>query len=273
MRGALRVFALVVVAARLGRDLDDGEGFLFLLIAPDGDGELASLDELLDEHLVVVAERVREGLFEIRRLLDDVDADGGALRGRLDDDGQAEVPCDLRREVARGELVGVVGMGARRRDALGDEDALGGRLVHRDGGSEDARARVGDAEHVERALQHAVLAEFSVQRVEDDGGVRRLDFLSEGLWVELHADGGIALRLEGAQDGRARLAGDGRFRRGAAHDDDDLIFFHFVQYSFPKGVPSARLAMTRTGRRTDQAQRPPQAFFFSSSATSSSPER
>ena len=39
------------------RDLDDWEGLLLLFVAPDGDGEFAALDELLDEDFVVVHER------------------------------------------------------------------------------------------------------------------------------------------------------------------------------------------------------------------------
>ena len=79
VRSAFRVLAVVVVAAGLRRDLDDGERLFLFFVAPDGDGELAALDELLDEDFVVVLERFSERLLEVFALFDDVDADGRAL--------------------------------------------------------------------------------------------------------------------------------------------------------------------------------------------------
>ena len=140
-------------------------------------------------------------------------------------------------------------MGARRRDALGDEDALRGGLVHRDGGSEHARARVGDAEHVERALDQAVFTEFAMQRIEDDSRVLLADFFGERLGMEFHRDGVVVLGFQGVQDGRAGLAGNGRFGGRAAHDDDNFIVFHERKFSYLLFISSASRRVLRSSCR------------------------
>ena len=230
-RSALRVLALVIVAAGSRRNLDDRESLFLLLVAPDGYRELLAADELLDEDLVVVGEGFLECVGERPLRLDDVDADARALRSGLDDDRQREALLDLGGEIAL-HLIAVVCVRARRRDTFGDEDALRSYLVHRDSSSEDARARVRDAEHVERALQDAVLAELAMQRIEYDRAAALLDILGKRRRIELHALCIVALRLQCLEDGRPRLARDLCLRRRTTHDDDDLILIHDENFSF-----------------------------------------
>ena len=84
---------------------------------------------------------------------------------RLDDQRQAELVGHRAQPFA--DLLGARQRDvARRRQALGDPDALGHHLVHRDRRGHHARAGVGDAQQLERALHRAVLAVAAVQRDE-----------------------------------------------------------------------------------------------------------
>ena len=237
-RRPLRVLRRVVVAPRNSRDLDDREGFHPLRVAPDGDGQFPAADELLDEQRLIVAEGVRQRSGKLFLLLDDGDADARSLRRSLDDDGQGE-----RLEDTRGKrrilLEAVEGLRTRRRHSRPQEDALRHDLVHRNGSGEHARPRIGDAEHVERSLQHAVLAVLAVQRVEDDGAAARPYGLSETRRVELHALDLVSFRFESADDGGSRAARNLGLARRPAHDDDDLSLLHELT-SPPKERPIPR---------------------------------
>ena len=73
------------------------------------------------------------------------------------------------------------------------EDALRRQLIHCERSSTNTRARIGNAQHVKRPLQDAVLAVFPVQRIEHDRGMEFLNLLGKRGRIQLHADGGIAL--------------------------------------------------------------------------------
>ena len=108
----------------------------------------------------------------------------GALVRRLHEERQAQA---VQRRAA--QSVSALGDGeARRRDAGGEPHELGAPLVHRERGGHDAAAGVGDAQHLERALHRAVLAEAAVQR--DEGAREALALQVEELAL---------LRVEGVR--------------------------------------------------------------------------
>src|SRR5687767_8371638 len=86
----LRVLALVVVDLVLRLDLADGQR----LVAKDRHRELASGDEALDHHLVIVPERLLDRGAEILALLHEREADRRPLLARLDDHRKPELAFD-----------------------------------------------------------------------------------------------------------------------------------------------------------------------------------
>ena len=68
--------------------------------------------------------------------------------------------------------VGLDDVARRRRQVVQAEDLLGLALVHGEARREHARARVGNAEHLEQPLHAAVLTVASVQREERDVDAR-----------------------------------------------------------------------------------------------------
>ena len=216
------ILAVVVITTRGRLDLDDGHDLRRCGSAPDGDGQLTPHDELLDEHLVAIGERCIERRRELLILRDDVDADARSLLRCLNDERQGERRPYLTRRIRR-TLARIEAHAARCRNVLGRQYALCHDFIHGQCGGTHTRARIRNTEHVERALQDAVLAVFSMKGVEYNRGMECLNLLGEGRGVQLHADGGIALGAERLQDGSARAARDLCLGGGAAHDDDDRI--------------------------------------------------
>ena len=129
-------------------------------VAEHADLDLGPLDELLDEHLLVVPEgeldRRRELLLGVHLR----DADRRAEPRGLDEDRIAERVLDRIAEpdrVVRGD-----------RDAAVAHDLLEQVLVHREGRGGDAGADVRDAGELEEPLHRSVLAERAVEDREDD---------------------------------------------------------------------------------------------------------
>ena len=64
-------------------------------------------------------------------------------------------------------------------NAGGAHHVLGAILLHRERRSEDARMGVGNAQHLEHALDDPVLAEAAVQRIEGDLGFYARKYLGD----------------------------------------------------------------------------------------------
>ena len=216
------ILTVVVIASRNRPDLDDGHDLCRGWSTPDSDGQLSPLDELLDEHLIPVGERRIERWRELLVPRDDVDADARPLLRRLDDERQGERSPYLTRRIRR-TLARIEAHTARRRDVLGGQYALCHDFIHGQRSGAHTRARIRNAEHVERALQDAVLAILPMEGVEHNRRMVCLNLLGKGCGVQLHADGGIALGAECPQDGSTRAARDLCLGGGTAHDDDDRI--------------------------------------------------
>ena len=117
---------------------------------------------------------------------------------------------------------------SRHRNARAGEHALGHGLVHGHGGRHAARGGVGQGHDVEQALDAAVLAEATVQRVENHirlCGLYRGDKFGHVAW---HVD--LAhIETAGAQGFARSLAGDERDRAllgVAAHQYGDAFGGH-----------------------------------------------
>src|SRR5262249_51654010 len=127
--------------------------------------DFAADDEPLDEDLVVEAQGALDGVAELIEIVADADADRRALADGLDDRREAEIAMD-------GSEVGGVVRGQRVVSGSGQvvqaEQLLCLALVHRESGGEDIRAGVGNAEHLEEALDAAVLAPAAVESDERD---------------------------------------------------------------------------------------------------------
>jgi hypothetical protein len=95
-------------------------------------GHLVAVDELLAQHVDVVAGGQRHGLLHLRPAPDLGHADRRAFVRRLDDQRQPEFVGHLA-DVLVDLLVAAEHAAARRRQHLGAPDALGHDLVHRDG--------------------------------------------------------------------------------------------------------------------------------------------
>ena len=126
----------------------------------------------------------------------------------------------------RDHLLAVVGAAAqqrvpRRRQALGQPDALGHDLVDGHARGHHARAGVGDAQQFQRALHRAVLAEAAVQRDEAALEALALELRQvalgrvEGMRID-------ALGLQRLQHAAARHQRDLALGRVAAHQHGDL---------------------------------------------------
>lgn len=108
-------------------------------------------------------------MLELRDLLDAADAEAGAGTGRLDEPGTRMMLLEVgERDLHRRPS------GPRARRCRGAHSMPAARsatirrgLVHRGGRGEDARADVEDVEHLEHALDGAVLAVGAVQRPDD----------------------------------------------------------------------------------------------------------
>ena len=129
-------------------------------VAEHADLDLGPVDELLDEHLLVVPEGELDGRPELVLVVHLRDADRGAEPRRLDEHGVAERVLDRVAEpdrVVRGH-----------RDAAVAHHLLEQVLVHRERRCRDPGADVRNVGELEQALHGAVLAERAVQDRQDD---------------------------------------------------------------------------------------------------------
>ena len=172
-RAARRVLGLVVVPLAVVANLpDDGGLEPGWIVAEHAHLDLLSTEKLLDEDLRVVRQGEVECSLQRSGVGHLADADAGAEAGRLDEDGIPERGGDVR--VGRSPI----GFGEDQEvagdiDPLATQDHLADVLVHRRGRAEHARADVRDGEHLEQALDRAVLTERAVQRREDDIAAER----------------------------------------------------------------------------------------------------
>ncbi len=202
---------LVVVIVIALRRLDPGQRQRAII--EDRRGELDAVNELLGQHEVVVLCRVAIGdrqLVVIHRS-HFREPDRRAFPRGLDDHGQAQLgnngpPVGLRVDHAI----------ARRRNAAGEPHQLGSPLVHGEGGAHHPAPRVRDAQHFQRALHRAVLAEAAVQG--DEGATEALRFqLVERAFRRIERMRVDAPALQGSEHGVARHERDLALRAGAAH--------------------------------------------------------
>jgi len=159
--GAGGVLGLIVEEpAVLGDDLDHGEGHGGAIgLLENWAGQLEPLEILLDEQLIVVAERLIDCGGELAGREAEPNAETGPLRRRLDDARDAGVvECRLQRG---GALLGR--LPARdlprpgQRQSRLQEDAARQTLVHGQSAGENAGARVGEAQHLQHPLNGPVL--------------------------------------------------------------------------------------------------------------------
>ena len=143
------------------------------VVAEDADLELPAGDALLDEGRGVVSESEVERGRQGAGLLDLGDADARAEVGRLDEERQGQGPADAAEDLAGVRPPFRFADGERGDDGQPAvaEDRLGQDLVHAQRRAEDAGPDVGDAGHLEQALDRPVLAEGAVEngKVDVDG--------------------------------------------------------------------------------------------------------
>jgi hypothetical protein len=195
--------------------------------------DLDPVDELLDEHLVVVLEGELDGGCELLVGVGLGDADRGSEPGRFDED---RIP-----ERVLGALPRAKGDVASDRDASVAHHRLEHVLVHGERRAEDACTDVRHSRELEKALHRSVLPEGPVQDREDDVDVpegrrhlrcRHRQRLGDGAVVaaaelpatvapDLDRDRVVALGVEGVQDRAGRGHRDLVLGGAAAHEDGD----------------------------------------------------
>src|SRR6185503_10551474 len=203
-------------------------------LAEHAGGVFGAVDELLGERDVAVLLRRqlvrRRQVFRRKHLRQ---AQRGALVRRLDDQRQLQLarnglPVALFVEDAE----------TRRRQLVGDPDHLGAPLVHADRRAHHAAAGVGDAEHLERALDGAVLAAAAVQRDE----AAREAFALQLEYVALRRIEGVRVDALGAQCLQNTVTAHERdfaLRGFSAHQHRDFAVTH-------AGCPTTRTSVERT---------------------------
>jgi len=223
LRAALRVLVLVIVEPADRHDLDDRKR----LVAENADGQLESIDELLDENLLVLPEAVGERGVDAGRVANDVNAHARSLARRFHHEWQRQ----------RGARAGADDFPIGGRHSGGFEAFLALDFVKREAAPNPALARVGDPARVEDRLELAVLAEGAVDDVE---GEVRAGGEIEGRVAHVEALDGGADRAQGIGDGGARSQRDVALGAGSAHEDGDAFSLEqawgkngFVHSSFP----------------------------------------
>lgn len=202
-----RIFVFVIVISVWGDDFDDGESD----VVEDGDGELAALDEFLDEEIGAERGGLGDGLGGFGLRFHDVNADAGAFARGFDDEGSRKAWKD-------GAVGGVENFGGGSRDVFREKFDFRFGFIEGDAAAGDACAGVGDAEIFELLLKIAVFAEGSVDEIEGEGGAfGELNF-SRG---DVHGDGVVAGVAEGIENGFARGERNLAFVARAAHEDGD----------------------------------------------------
>ncbi len=145
----------------MGNDLARDRGLRFF-VPQDGDLDFTPFDGSFDQHLVVEAERISKGRFEVRLRVDFVGPHRRTQGSRLDETGEAELR-DGRRQRAF-ELVRAQAVPGHDRKSRCGEQTLGDVFVHLECRAQDSRAHVGNSGEFEGALQAAV---FSTGAVND----------------------------------------------------------------------------------------------------------
>lgn len=186
-------------------------------------GDLAPWGELLAQHDFVVRERVLDRLDQ--RILARFgaharDADGGALRRRLDDHGRPQVIAKLTR--------GALQVGSCPHDVLGCDRKIGSRkallrgdLAHAECACEHARTHVGHAHDLQQPLKASVFAEPSVRGREHDF-VASLHEAAGQRSSKLQQLGLVACLLQGRRNACGRSPRYFRLGRGSALNDCNL---------------------------------------------------
>ena len=211
---AISVFGVEIVPAGLGLQFGDAER----AFPQHGGRQLAAADIGFGEQFVELGPRSRhvaaDRIAVIAVIGDDRDADRRTFVDRLEDIGALQ-------RIALVDVGGLDDPAARHGDAGGDEHLLGQHLVDRDDRGGEARMGIGDAHQVEHALHAAVLARRTVQRVEDEIGLRRGKARGD---VAAHVDprDAVAVRLERIGATVARQERYGAFGGPAAHEDRDV---------------------------------------------------
>ena len=162
---AARVLVVEVVEAALGDDLDGADR----LAVEDGDRDLLAVDEALDQHVVVEAQRVLDRELQLQLVARDPGPERRTLAAGLHDDRKAEGAVQLQQILA---AVGLDQVARRGGQVVQAEDLLRLRLVHRERRGEHARAGVGNAEQLQHPLDAAVLAVAAVQGQKRDVDAR-----------------------------------------------------------------------------------------------------
>lgn len=169
-------FVVEELVASDGDDFGDGEDDLLALgRAEDTAVELAAGDKLLDEHLTVLGEGFADGGQELLAALHLGGGHTAAAGGGFDEDGV----CHARHQLVE---LGVGGRFLVEEDGLGDlhqtetfHHGVAIALVEGEAGGVETAGGVADAQHVEVALQDAVLAGVAV---DDDEGQVEVHLLS-----------------------------------------------------------------------------------------------
>ena len=162
--GVVGEVLVVVVVVALGRDDADHRQRAGRVARPPIIS-VTALDELLAQHVGIQQRGRLDRGDDVRIALDLGHADRRAFAGRLDDHGKGERVRHGKHVLAR-----VAAARSSRYFGVGRPSASQTRLVadlvDRDGGRHHARAGVGNAEQLQRALHRAVLAEAAMQRDE-----------------------------------------------------------------------------------------------------------
>ena len=215
------VAGLEVVAVAFGRDrLDHRQR----LVADHADRHLATVDEALEQHLLVVAEGGDEGPRDLRRRRGEADAERGAAAARLDHQREAEAGLERAERVGGAELAEGCLFEA---EPVGGGDAgladrvLGEDLVDAAGAGRGAGAGEGDAEDLQQLLGGAVLAAGAVHRDEGDVGALGLEPPHQ-VGADVDRQHLVAEPLERVLDPGAGAQRDAALERAAAFEDRDL---------------------------------------------------
>ena len=148
----------------------------------DRDGQVAPGHVALEQHLAVIGKRGDQRGRDVGRRARELDPQGRALRGRLDDNRKLQPLLDLGQRLGGAEFLerGLVeGVEVRGRDAAIAHCVLRQHLVERADAGRDTGAGVGDAHHLEDLLHRAVLSVAAMERDECHVGGTRAQLLDE----------------------------------------------------------------------------------------------
>ena len=155
-RGSLGILVGVIVKSLIRLDLDHRQH----PIADHAHGQFLSRHQFLDKNLLTVKETVRKGLIDSSRLMDEMNADTRPLARGLDDDGQGK-----RGMFARTQDLVTGSRHAGFHQSLLSQDLVKGHTTLR-----GPLTRVSNTMFVEHLLETSILAEGSMDQVEDKFG-------------------------------------------------------------------------------------------------------